>query len=432
MGDAKAASNPYGTGPLLAILFVFIFGSVLLLISALQLQRSVQTINDPALRPTLGSVRQAIKALNALDAQEDKRAKELEWIRQQRPQFASRMTEQMNLLPPLHRALEHAVSAKAGQFPDLIAATVQLRSENGTKEEGYLTVDQRLSAYEDAVRAKGLEAKEPRNQIEKFLSQVETGTADIVAAYAKANKVWDDNNAADQRLKLREDYLTANPVVASDELKNQSFRSVVEDFRAYESLLGPFANLVMIPNAMLVLLLSICMGMLGSLIYLARKLVLDGEATDYGEIASRVGLGAAVALALFFFASAGMLAMSQSAAGPGSNDMSPYLIAFLGITAGYLSDRVTAWMREVGERTFKLENSGMPNRWAVGLEKEVKAQNVTSAQLASGIDSSDADVEDWIGLRKSLPGDAQRLISTYLRVDPSTLFTDMKPRNAAT
>src|SRR6185437_7208088 len=112
MGDAKAASNPYGTGPLLAILFVFIFGSVLLLISALQLQRSVQTINDPALRPTLGSVRQAIKALNALDAQEDKRAKELEWIRQQRPQFASRMTEQMNLLPPLHRALEHAVSAK--------------------------------------------------------------------------------------------------------------------------------------------------------------------------------------------------------------------------------------------------------------------------------------------------------------------------------
>jgi hypothetical protein len=431
MADAKATSNPYVTGPLLAVLFVLVFGSVLLLISALQLQRSVQTINDPTLHPTLGSVRQAIKALNALDAQEDKRTRELEWIRQTRPLYASRMTEQTNLLPPLHRALEHAVYAQAQQFPDLSAATVQLRSENGTKEEGYLTVDQRLSVFEDAVRAKGFEAKEPRKQIEKFLAQVEASTTTIVAAYTKADKVWDDNSAADQKLKLREDYITKNPVATSDDLKVQSFRSVVEDFRAYESLLGRYASLVMIPNAMLVLLLSICMGMLGSLIYLARKLVLDGEATGFGEIVSRVGLGAAVALALFFFAAAGMLAMSQSTAGPGSNDMSPYLIAFLGITAGYLSDRVTAWMREVGERTFKLENGDTPNRWAVGLESEVKMQNMTSAQLASGTDNSGVDVDDWIALRKSMPGGAQRLISTYLRVDPSKLFTDVKPRNAA-
>jgi hypothetical protein len=126
-----------------------------------------------------------------------------------------------------------------------------------------------------------------------------------------------------------------------------------------------------------------------------------------------------------------MLAMSQTAAGPDSNDMSPYLIAFLGITAGYLSDRVTAWMREVGERTFKLEGGSMLNRWAVGLSAELAAQKLTAAQLAAGTDSTDADVDDWVALKKPVPAEEQRLIATYLRVDASRLFTDVKPRSAA-
>lgn len=429
MADTKATKGSSYTGPLLALLFVLVFGSVLLLISALQLQRSVQTIKDPDVHATVGSVRLDILTLNNREVLAGKRAEQYDQIHKDRAKYSAEMGAAIAQMMSLHRALERAVYARAAKYPNLTAADTQIPSSNGGAQ-GLIPVEQRLTAYEEAARTQGVKANEPRAEVGKFLTEVNADTDKIVADYAVAQKEWMAAYAADQQAASREKDL-ANPLPEpAGNLKKESYRSVVEDFRAYEDLLGRFSKLVMIPNAMLVLLLSIFMGMLGSLIYLARKLVLDREDTDFGEIASRVGLGAAVALALFFFASAGMLAMSQTAAGPDSNDMSPYLIAFLGITAGYLSDRVTAWMREVGERTFKLEGGSMASRWAVGLGAELAAQKLTAAQLAAGTDASDADVDDWVALKKPVPAEEQRLIATYLRVDASKLFTDVKPRAA--
>ncbi|MBV9991499.1 MAG: hypothetical protein JOZ72_09415 [Alphaproteobacteria bacterium] len=425
-GAPKSSSSL--TGPLLAVLFVLVFGSVLLLISALQLQRSVQTIKDPDVHATVGSVRLDILTLNNRELLAGKRAEQYDQIRNDRGRYSAQMGAAITQMLALHRALERAVYSRAAQYSSLTAADTQMLPADRGPPQGLLPADQRLTAYEEAARAKGVAANEPRTEIGKFLTEVNADTDKILSDYAKAQKDWMAAYAADQQAAMREKDLTNPLPEPAGNLKKESYRSVVEDFRAYEALLGRFSNLVMIPNAMLVLLLSIFMGMLGSLIFLARKLVLDREDTGYGEIASRVGLGAAVALALFFFASAGMLAMSQAGAGPDSNDMSPYLIAFLGITAGYLSDRVTAWMREVGERTFKLESGAMQSRWAVGLGTALAAQNIGAAELAAGTDVSEDDLADWIALKKPVPAEEQRLIAVYLRRDASLLFTDVKPR----
>ncbi len=178
---------------------------------------------------------------------------------------------------------------------------------------------------------------------------------------------------------------------------------------------------------MLVLLISIFMGVLGSLIYITMDFRKNPDERSFWNIAFRIGLGAGVAFALFFFAAAGMLALAQTKSGAQS-DMSPYLIAFLGITGGYLSDRVTQWMREVGENAFKIKTDGPPDRWAIDLDSKLSAASLDNAALASATGVIVSDAEAWVAQTQPVPGDKQGLVAAFLRVHPSRVFTDIPPR----
>ncbi|MBV8976182.1 MAG: hypothetical protein JOZ13_02270 [Alphaproteobacteria bacterium] len=210
-------------------------------------------------------------------------------------------------------------------------------------------------------------------------------------------------------------------------LADGAYWSLTEDFMTFKSLVGETAyNIIALPRMMLVLLLSIFMGILGSLIYITRDFQQDPDRRGFWGIVFRIGLGAGVAFALFFFAAAGMLAMAQTKSGAQS-DMSPYLIAFLGITGGYLSDRVTQWMREMGESAFKIKGDGPPDRWAVGLAEGLKASGLDGVALASSAGVTAADADAWVALTKPVPGDKQGLVAAFLREHPSRVFTDIAP-----
>ena len=144
---AKAApSNSYVTGPLLAVLFVFVFGSVLLLISALQLQRSVQTIKDSDVHATVGSVRLDIITLNNREILAGKRAEQYDQIHKDRANYSARMGAAITQMMALHRALERAVYSRAAKYPGLAASDTQVPPSNGG-QQGLIPVDQRLSAF---------------------------------------------------------------------------------------------------------------------------------------------------------------------------------------------------------------------------------------------------------------------------------------------
>ena len=210
-------------------------------------------------------------------------------------------------------------------------------------------------------------------------------------------------------------------------LANGAYWSLTEDFLTFKSLVGETGyNLIALPRMMLVLLLSIFMGVLGSLIYITKDFYQNPDRRGFWSIVFRIGLGAGVAFALFFFAAAGMLAMAQAKSGSQS-DMSPYLIAFLGITGGYLSDRVTQWMREMGENAFKVKGDGPPDRWAVGLADGLKANGLDNTALASSVGVPAADADAWVAMTKPVPGDKQSLVAAFLREHPSKVFTDIAP-----
>jgi hypothetical protein len=287
--------------------------------------------------------------------------------------------------------------------------------------------------YFDAYYAELANAKDA-DAARKSLNTFKIETYRRMEPYFRARAQFDSDSSEIRGLQVELGALAAqhkqlddNSQAAGTPLANGAYWSLTENFRTFKSLVGEHAyDLIALPRMMLVLLLSIFMGILGSLIYITKDFYQDPDRRGFWSIIFRVGLGAGVAFALFFFAAAGMLAMAQAKSGAQS-DMSPYLIAFLGITGGYLSDRVTQWMREMGESAFKIKGDGPPDRWAVGLADGLKAGGLDSAALAASTGVTTADTDAWIATTKPVPGDKQALVAAFLREHPSKVFTDIAP-----
>ncbi len=307
-------------------------------------------------------------------------------------------------------------------------------SETGSDSDRALVFDHAVAAYFAQYFAALDAANAPdggaaRKSLESFKSQTYKSMAQYTAAlsaYTSVNSTVQSLKQQIAALQERQDRLDNTIAPAGTPLANDAYWNLCEDFYSFKSLVGDWAyHIVLLPKMMLVLILSIFMGILGSLIYITQDFLKNPDGRGFWDILFRTGLGAGVAFALFFFAAAGMLALSQSPGG--QTEMSPYLISFLGITGGYLSDRVTAWMRQVGENTFKVEGGDQPSRWAVGLDTALKATGLDAAALATGTGADVNDVNGWISLAKPVPGDRQALVAAFLRVHPSKVFTDIKP-----
>jgi len=287
--------------------------------------------------------------------------------------------------------------------------------------------------YFDAYYAE-LDKASNTDAARKSLNAFKVETYKRLEPYFRARAQFDSDSSQIRGLNVEIAALDSQNTQLDDEsqqpgtaLANGAYWSLTENLLIFKSLVGEAGyNIIALPRMMLVLLLAIFMGVLGSLIYITKDFHQDPDRRGFWNIAFRIGLGAGVAFALFFFAAAGMLAMEQSKAAAQS-DMSPYLIAFLGITGGYLSDRVTQWMREMGENAFKTKGDGPPDRWAVGLDGALKANGLDQAMAASAAGATAAETESWVAMTKPVPGEKQMLIAAFLREHPSRIFTDIPP-----
>lgn len=272
-------------------------------------------------------------------------------------------------------------------------------------------------------------AEKARQSLNAFKVEAYKRMAKFFAAKAQYDSDASTKRALEAQiaaLQQQDRNLDDNSQQQGTPLANAEYWSLTEDFLTFKTIVGDLAyNIIALPRMMLILLLSIFMGILGSLIYITKDFYRDPDARGFWDIAFRIGLGAGVAFALFFFAAAGMLALAQAKEG-GQSDMSPYLISFLGITGGYLSDRVTQWMREVGENAFKIKGDN-PDRWTIGLGEKLQAAGADSATLANVTGVTAADADAWITNTKQVPGDKQALVAAFLRVHPSQVFTDIAP-----
>ena len=377
-------SGPYIAGSLrraaavLALLatFLVVFAAILLLISALKLQRSVTTDIDNTIVATVGQVRLDVALLETLEQEAVADGKHLAEVQDQVSNYDMQ-------LDAAKQSVVGKIQKLAAETPQLPSASIFLPSTGNVEQDPYALND-RLDLYKQKVRGGAAPDTDPK-LLQGFIDKLNIAVAPDIVVFYRARDLWRDANAEKKALQAREDALKDGPKASgATRLTNESYKNVVEDFRTFRALVGTtLFGIVLIPNPVLVLLLAVFMGMLGSLIHLSCRVVIGGDNVKASEMFFRIGLGAAVALALFFFASAGVLSLSQTNAGNNSTEMSPYLISFLGITAGFMSERVTAWMREIGENTFKLKDGAGRDRWGTGLAAEMEKQSVTKQAVAS-------------------------------------------------
>jgi hypothetical protein len=433
-------------------------GAVLLFVlTAQQLQNSLTSPDVAANKTTIGAIRQDVATVEYYYKQTDANSKTLADADSQlsraltnRQGKLAAMTsaaddtsafinqnDQYYIHPPLKLRPFTAVLDKPAPAPAASGATQTPNAALAVLEQSQIldfesAVPSYLGAYYAELDAAGAspEADAARKSLNEFKGLIYK-TFNI---YLTAHSAYDSDNSNVQALRAQIDAVEKKNAGLLDELapkdsplSKDAYWNLCEDFYSFKQLVGDAAyNIVLLPKMMLVLTLSIFMGILGSLIYISQDYLRDPDGRGFWDILFRIGLGAGVAFALFFFAAAGMLAMTQSGATTSEANMSPYLISFLGITGGYLSDRVTQWMREVGENTFKV-NPSTPARWAIGLGAALTGAGLTAGALASAVGATADDVENWIAVTKPVPGDKQPLLSAFLRVHPSKLFTDIQP-----
>ncbi|HXP23910.1 MAG TPA: hypothetical protein VN807_07195, partial [Candidatus Sulfotelmatobacter sp.] len=247
-----------------------------------------------------------------------------------------------------------------------------------------------------------------RSQLAYLERQIQIAVSEITSAQERLNKADKD-------------------LTGTKPFDDQSFRQLVDDLYEYQQFfLGVPFFFVKFPGIMLTLLLTVFMGILGSLIALTRELVFDDEEYTVGTYLFRIALGAGVALAVFFFAGAGVLTLAQTTNGDASHvELGPYLVSFFGIVSGYLSKRVTLWMREVGGNVFRLK--GEPDRWGFNLPVALSASGESAETMARAIGATNEQVKFWLDGVKAAPQDIQERIAAFLRKPKHELFTDVAP-----
>lgn len=208
--------------------------------------------------------------------------------------------------------------------------------------------------------------------------------------------------------------------------EHPKLRDECEELLTYKSIFRRLAyDMIFAPKSSLTLLLAVVMGLLGSLIYLARERVIDQAPVGLSVIIFRASLGGALAVAIYVFAAAGMMAVGPHASGSDAAEMSPYLISFIGITAGYLSEHMAAWMAQLGRDTFKVNGVESKERWAPHLAQQLDSK--TSATIAQALNVPQAQVDSWIAVSAAVPSEYQALLAVHLGLDISDVFTDIPP-----
>jgi hypothetical protein len=181
-------------------------------------------------------------------------------------------------------------------------------------------------------------------------------------------------------------------------------------------------------NDMLVLLLLISMGVLGSALNLLAVFIAnDRESLSFGEYPLRLAFGAVLAIVMFIIAKAGVPILADTSKIGGNAPLNPYFISLLAVVSGLMSDRSMAAIRNVASNLLQsVGGAGFSQRYSrVVLDDAVKAANRDVDGLARLLGLSVDDTRKLFSGNDAISPDQQRLIAAYLGQPLRELFSDL-------
>lgn len=182
-----------------------------------------------------------------------------------------------------------------------------------------------------------------------------------------------------------------------------------------------YHQLTYLPRSVLVMVLTMSMGVLGSVITMTWAL-LGSDRLGIKALMMLPLVGCMSAFVILVFAKAGQITLST---GTDSGSLNPFFISFLGIISGLLSERAYNRMAQIGNRFFEAGDE-VP-RWGIGLAQIVEDEKIALEDLSDFVDLPQKELRQVLdGTQSALP-EKQTLIAAALRRRKELLFTDLRP-----
>jgi hypothetical protein len=204
----------------------------------------------------------------------------------------------------------------------------------------------------------------PQDVRKTFADSVAVVLNKLSAQKSEINKLTVSEKKWSQRnLSLNGELKTLSADIEKLESKLDSNANTLKD--EHRALIASFKNslggipyfLLQIPTIILTLLVTVATGGLGSVVAFTRKFLRSDTETGTGRLFVNVSEGVAAAFAIFFLAGAGMLMLTQGAAGTkGSVELSPYLVAFIAFISGFMAEDAFYRIQIAGRNLFRFKS----------------------------------------------------------------------------
>lgn len=179
------------------------------------------------------------------------------------------------------------------------------------------------------------------------------------------------------------------------------------------------------PPQILVLQLTIVMGMLGSVITMTWSFINKDSGFTFRRFLILPFVGAMSAFIIFVFVKAGQLTLT---AGGASEPLNPFVLSFVGIISGLLSERAYARMSEVGSNFFRVAED--EPRYGIDLRTALEQGGVGETELAGYLKLTDEEATRLLDGKSPATSLQQQLVAACLRRAVRELFTDLPPDGA--
>ncbi|MBP1851797.1 hypothetical protein [Rhizobium halophytocola] len=191
---------------------------------------------------------------------------------------------------------------------------------------------------------------------------------------------------------------------------------------------GMLYRFSVLPNELLVMVLVIAMGTLGSTLQLTYDYYRAQQGPRTSHFLLRPMLGAITALVLFIVLRAGVMVITDSSQTGEAAPLSPFFLGFLGIVAGFLSEATLEMVRGLGQSWLRRSGAAEEERphWGQGLEAYL-GEDRQLETLARRTDIDLAQLQRWFAGAEPVPSASQKIIAAWLDRDQQALFSDRPP-----
>ncbi|MEP1934936.1 MAG: hypothetical protein ABJJ37_26990 [Roseibium sp.] len=184
---------------------------------------------------------------------------------------------------------------------------------------------------------------------------------------------------------------------------------------------------VTLPSEVLMILIVIAMGTMGSLINIT-QVFFAGEDRKITFYLFRPLLGAVVAIGIYVITKAGVLVSSNVAADSGGvAKLNAFFVSFVSLIAGLMSETAITTIKSSGTRFLRGDAVTETARYANGVKAEMTKDGKENKDLYPFFEVPPDEIDNWLTENELVPSDAQRVIAAWLEKPVRNLFSDMRP-----